>query len=577
MKRLLALLLCLVLFTAVFMTACAKDKETTEPETKEEAAKKEDKSKEEEPAEEEGLKISAPGELPLVSEPVEIKFLVKNHATVIDYQTNDFTKWMEEKTGVIINFDTVPAAGALEKVNIILASGDLPPVFYGLRMDAVQQTQFGIEEKLFIPLNKLIEEQGFFFKKALPDYSVDVMGVITAPDGNVYSMPTLTDCYQCAYSKKMWVNNVWLDNLGLEEPTTTEEYYDVLKAFKDGDPNNNGDTTDEYPLIGGKMWNGNPELFLFNSFFFYSGFDRPFSILNGSPEITVTMDEYKEALKYLNRLYSEELLYEASYTQDGSQAKMMGNNPDEQIVGSFPVGSLHAVVTHDNEHYRDYSTIAPLEGPEGVAYSLFDPYGAVVQGDFTITTACEYPEIAFKWADYLYDFESTMGSRYGIEGVQWEYPAEGLLGINGEPAKYNVIIAWGGSEPRNDNYVWTGPFNEPRWYRLGQAVEQDMDLYSLKANRVFLTKETMENYEPFEPDASEAAIAPKVQYTITENEDLLTIITEIKNAVNEYRIRYITGDLDIDDTWDEYISTLDTLGIQTWYDIYKTAYDRQFK
>ena len=41
-------------------------------------------------------------------------------------------------------------------------------------------------------------------------------------------------------SQKMFIYEPWLDALGLEMPTTTEEFYKVLVAFRDMDPNGNG-------------------------------------------------------------------------------------------------------------------------------------------------------------------------------------------------------------------------------------------------------------------------------------------------------------------------------------------------
>jgi ABC-type glycerol-3-phosphate transport system substrate-binding protein len=64
--------------------------------------------------------------------------------------------------------------------------------------------------------------------------------MITSPDGGLYSFPfyysdpTDPQCY--AY----WINKDRLDKLGLEMPTTPDELFDVLVAFRDGDPNGNG-------------------------------------------------------------------------------------------------------------------------------------------------------------------------------------------------------------------------------------------------------------------------------------------------------------------------------------------------
>ena len=42
----------------------------------------------------------------------------------------------------------------------------------------------------------------------------------------------------------------WLENVGMEAPTTIDEWYDVLTAFKEGDPNGNGEQ-DEIPFDAG--------------------------------------------------------------------------------------------------------------------------------------------------------------------------------------------------------------------------------------------------------------------------------------------------------------------------------------
>ena len=71
---------------------------------------------------------------------------------------------------------------------------------------------------------------------------------ITTPDGNIYSLPNIDGSLHVQYNMKLWINTQWLDNLGLDMPTTTEEFYEVMKAFKEKDANGNGDPNDEIPL-----------------------------------------------------------------------------------------------------------------------------------------------------------------------------------------------------------------------------------------------------------------------------------------------------------------------------------------
>ncbi len=71
----------------------------------------------------------------------------------------------------------------------------------------------------------------------------------TYPDGNIYSMPGGKMHSRMHVTQGIqYINTQWLDNLGLEMPTTMEEFYDVLCAFRDEDANGNGDPNDEIPF-----------------------------------------------------------------------------------------------------------------------------------------------------------------------------------------------------------------------------------------------------------------------------------------------------------------------------------------
>lgn len=52
-----------------------------------------------------------------------------------------------------------------------------------------------------------------------------------------------------------FINKAWLDRLGMEMPTTVDEWYEVLKAFKEQGANGNGDPNDEIPLTGSAKTN----------------------------------------------------------------------------------------------------------------------------------------------------------------------------------------------------------------------------------------------------------------------------------------------------------------------------------
>ena len=71
---------------------------------------------------------------------------------------------------------------------------------------------------------------------------------ITAADGNIYGLPQFDYSIQDVTNDTLIINTEWLEKVGMDMPTTTEEFYQVLKAFKEaGDLNGNG-KADEIPF-----------------------------------------------------------------------------------------------------------------------------------------------------------------------------------------------------------------------------------------------------------------------------------------------------------------------------------------
>ena len=216
-----------------------------------------------------GVAVAPAGEFPIVSEPITIKAFICGNTAVKDYVDNEYTRWLENLTNIKLDMDIPPVADAQQKLNLMLASGDLPEVIIGCNIRLDQQ-QILANQGLLLPLNDYIDKYGVEFKKVYEAYP-QIEDLITMLDGKIYGLPHVNDCYHCSMAQKMWVYQPWLDKLGLEVPTTTEEFYQMLKAFKEQDPNGNGEA-DEIPLSGTTFTNGgwhSPiDEFLMNSFIY---------------------------------------------------------------------------------------------------------------------------------------------------------------------------------------------------------------------------------------------------------------------------------------------------------------------
>jgi putative aldouronate transport system substrate-binding protein len=512
---------------------------------------------------------SEPGVFPIVTGKVTLEYLTYQHAAVVDYATNEFTKWMEGKTGVTIDWQVIPSRdNVAEKVNLVLASGSYPDVFFGVHVNAAQIAQYGAQEKVFIPLERIIDTQAPELRKIFQEVPGS-RNEITSLDGHIYSMPG--------------INKVWLDNLGLKMPTTTEELYTTLRAFKENDPNRNG-KKDEIPMAGAHRagWENTVDKFLMNSFLFYladTAMDTSdpawwlgLSMNNGKVTVPFDDPEMREGLRYMARLYREGLIYEGSFTQDSNQLTQLVENPDGELVGVIPAGYGGMFSTVGDDRYRQFVALAPLKGPKGVQYAANFPYEGTYGGAFVVTKDNVYPEIAVKWADLLYTMEATTRLTMGRPDAEWRFPKAGELGIDGKPALWVPIRPWQETAPQNESFVQVGPTKRTSAYRMGQFMDSGIDMYSGDGLEKLLYVVSKELYEPYAP--KDRAL-PHIKFTKEENDELTSLRVELGKHVRESITKFIVGNLSLDSDWSGFLQNLERLQIRRVLGIYQTAYDRQ--
>jgi putative aldouronate transport system substrate-binding protein len=521
--------------------------------------------------------LTEAGAYPITKEKMTLKVLSQQLAVISDIKTNEFTKWMEEKTNIHVDWQLVPSDAVADKVNLILASGDLPDVLYGVGLNDVQEAQYGVTEKMLIPLNDLIDKYAPNFKKFVSDYE-SVKGVVTNTDGNIYALPGWNDCFHCSYQSKMWLNQDWMKKLGLKDPTTTDEFYNVLKAFKTQDPNGNG-KQDEVPLAGSTDgWNGDVTSFLMNPFIFDPGMyetNKRF-IKDGKIDTSVNKPEYKEGLKYIAKLYKEGLISQGSFTQKNDQVMQLVANPDANLLGATPNGASVAFVQSNNqERYRQYLTLSPLKGPSGKQQTPFFKYSAIANGAFAITKACKSPEAAMRWVDLSFSFEGAQRHSIGVLDKEWRMPKEGEVGINGKPALWKMLVPYNNTDPQNNSYLWLGCDNATADMRLGMEMAKDVDPLSVEGMERMLYDETANKYQPYTP--KDVEVLPPIKLTTEESQEISTINVELGKFIQESKVKFIVGEMDIDAEWDNYVKNLENIGLQKYLDIYQKGYERQYK
>lgn len=492
--------------------------------------------------------------MPIVKESIELNiFAGQTPQSAEDW--NDVMIWneYEKMTGIDIKWEMIPSISLDEKRNLALASGRLPDAFHTAGIPTVDLLKYG-EQGTFIKLNDLIEEHAPNLTALFEQYP-EVKKAITFPDGNIYSFPTIVEpnFLSMRIGPKPWVNNDWLEALNMKMPETTDEYYEYLKAVKEQDPNGNG-KADEIPFgsysIGMLLRWVNGSFGLGNR-----GFNHPYIDMNPKEEelrFIPTSDEYKAALQYVNKLFSEGLIEQNIFSMES-----------EQFLANASEGLYGSTVSHGptdlfpKDAGKAFASAPALEGPFGDKLIAGMTSSVSSIGGFVITNKNQNPIATVKWMDYLYSDEGAKLFLMGIEGETYEVTPEGDLqyldkivnSVDGlsfeqELAKY---LTWpGGGYP--------GIVKEEIFKGLENSPE------SAKA---------AENLKPYVLDEA----WPSFTYTIEENEKLSSIGVDVEKYVIEMRDKFIAGDIPFSE-WENYLKTLESMGLEEYMDIKKTALER---
>jgi putative aldouronate transport system substrate-binding protein len=324
-----------------------------------------------------------------------------------------------------------------------------------------------------------------------------VIDQMTAPDGHVYGIGGYAEALKYMYHMAMWINKVWLDKLGLDMPTTPDEFFDVLMAFKTEDPNDNG-KADEIPMTSciDNHGSGRLECFLMNAWI-YEPPDtmEMLNLKNGEVYPPYTQDEWREGLTFMNKLHEYKLLDTEAFVQDRTMMKqqIMG---EHVLVGAFPAGKPTNMAPDNSEQTKQYTVVPPLKGPNGHQTAAYEAPGVVPGYAGNILANCEIPEIAFRWIDFCYSEEARLFQVYGEEDFNWRRALPGELGMDGKQAIFKEIHKFGDEELAGQIWGYAAPNFVPSALYVGTVTEQDDPFDS--EPRLYRNAILYQNYGPKE-------------------------------------------------------------------------------
>ena len=390
---------------------------------------------------------------------VQIKWLTTGDTAAKVIKSDDrIVEAINKKLGIKLSVQVVPENNT-EKVNVIMASGDMPDIVTGAY--GTSATQQWIDKGLVIPLNDY-----FAANLDMKHWDEDIYSW-SAIGGKFYGVPFITQ-YEAA-NRLILMRQDWLDALHMSYPRTLDEMKTVLTAFTKNDPDGNGknDTVGFTAARPDAVAGTTP----FDWVFFAFGQKYADYALDANGNIIPWFEDasFIPGMQYICDLYKSGVV---------DNEIMLNQQPkaEEKLYQGRAGAALLPLFRHITRHENNLRQIhadasltyaLPPAGPNG-------DFGLSRQGKtgfFTcVTSSCKNPEKAAAFINFMISKEGTDLLRLGIEGIHYT-KENGKIVFNEEerakdsfsPNGWAHALAWGSFFwPLESSYLPATDPNAPR-------------------------------------------------------------------------------------------------------------------
>ena len=452
--------------------------------------------------------------------------------------------------GVKVNWEEI-STGWAEKKPIILASGKLPDVIIAY---SITDSDIITNLDSFQDMTELIDQYAPNVKKMFEEVP-DSLSSGTYM-GGIYSLPLVT-AYRPTSYVTLNINKTWLDKLGLAIPTTLDEFETCLKAFRDNDVNGNGDPNDEIPLDF-PVQGHTHDIYCLTGAFGIVDNQSPHMICveDGKIKFLYETEAFYKLTQYIHRWYAEGLITPEVYTNDYAASNVVRTTGDIATVGAATGYNAPSLFSKFSDQYV---SIPPLASSEKVAIKWpFSTSGAAVNANKLVMSAsCENKEAAMRFINELYSDDFGIQEYYGSfdTGAVTKY----------DDGTYSIQLVEG-----------YGSIDEMKWYLSPVDngcgyFSQDLQSRTTAPKELTDRTEVEKLYTPYKND--DRGIWPVyARFDEEQTEELVYLQSDIENLVNQKMASWCVNG-GIEEEWDAYLKSLNTMGLEDLRAIYQSVYD----
>lgn len=397
------------------------------------------------------------------------------------------------------------------------------------------------QQGAFLALDELMDHaphiQAFF------EANPEIKAHVTAADGHIYTIPYIPDGEA---AQGWYIRKDWLDKLGLEEPTNAQELHDVLLAFKEKDPNGNGQA-DEIPYFNR---DGSPKT-VFADFAQLWGAKETWYVEDGKVKYGPYEPAYKEAYKNLAQWYKEGLIDQEIYTR-GKTARdvLLKENKGGMTHDWFASTSLYNSSPDVVEGFN-LSAILPPKDVHGKSYER-TVRSKLHWSGWAIAASNPDPVATMKYFDFFFTEEGRRLSNFGVEGETYTMD-------DGKPVFKEEILS------SDDPVLTLRDFG----CQMTIGVQQDFEY-----EKQLMNKDALDSVQKYVDNNVFGPQFPTLQYTEEENAKMTELMTAIDTLKVETAQKWVLGSEDVESGYNTFKTAMEKFGMDEAIQIQQAAYDR---
>ncbi len=483
--------------------------------------------------------------LPVTKEPVTISIWRGFSSTVMQgLDECEVFKELEKRTGVKVEFIYPTVGQEADNYNLRIASDDLPHIF-STPPEYKGGYQKAISDGVYMDLTPYYDKGLMPNIKWLRENNAAIGKDMVDDEGKMGFFPMI-DIVPTDPWSGLWGRQVWLDELGLEQPKTIDEGDAMLRAMKAA--------KGVAPLaMNVTQWYG-----VATNYMFVGSYEAGYNFINkdGKAAFGPIEPGYKSWLEKMNQWYADGLLEQDFATRD---YESYNANIANGLIGGFGLayGELGQILKTGQSQDPNFS-LKPVLQPtsyDGQVIHLHQD-NSTVRGDrefFTTKLVDDgLDEIAVQWKDYWYSQDGGDLASYGPEGVSYKWLDNG---------EYEWIYPRLKEDTSLDFWTLYPLFKLHNWGYLRNSAAYEFQ------------PEVIECINLWDTQDSSWLVPDNISHTSDESTELASIMTDINTYRDEMTLKFITGQEPIAN-FDTFVSTIKGMNIDRAIELKDAALTR---